>query len=58
MSFFLTNFLTVGPIGQGLFCENFNGSLPSPPPGSDLLITEDLLFNFLTEDGIANLITE
>ena len=50
--------LVKAPLGQGLFCENFSDSSENPPPGSDLLITEDLLFNFLTEDGVANLITE
>lgn len=58
MSVFLTDFLTIAPLGQGLFCENFNNANENPPPGSYLLITENLLFNFLTEDGVANLITE
>lgn len=46
------------PLGQGLFCVNFKNSSQNPPIGSELLITEDLLFNILTEDGVANLITE
>jgi hypothetical protein len=54
----LLDFVTIGPLGQGLFCVNFENMPPEPPPTSDLLITENLLFYFLTEDGLYNLITE
>lgn len=55
---FLLNMLTIAPLGQGLFCENFKDAQNNPPPGTEFIITEDALFFLQTEDGLNDLITE
>lgn len=58
MSYFLLNFLTRSPLGQGLFCENFDDQQNTPPPMTGFIITENALFFIQTEDGLNDLITE